>query len=329
MKPEEKKMQRIIAILEERGKKSVELSKKIALQDKTGYEPLNEAIRFFVEEFWFDVLHPALISIACDAVGGDTEKTVEIGAAIVLLAGAADIHDDIIDQSLAKEPIPTVFGKFGRDIAILAGDALLIKGLYALYQACISLEEKKRQEVLETVKRAFFEICGGEAKEASIRRKTRVSGQEYLNIIRQKVAAAEATTRIGAIVGGGTQKEIDLLSHYGRTVGILMALRNEFIDMFEPAELKNRFQKESLPLPVLLALHDESRRKAILSLLKESADEKISEKILDLSIDYRETQDLIKQMKNWVDIETGGIFSFNRSRDVLTLLLYSTIEDIQ
>src|SRR5512136_2279020 len=39
---------------------------------------------------------PALISISCEAVGGNPDNTESIGGAITLIAGAADLHDDVI-----------------------------------------------------------------------------------------------------------------------------------------------------------------------------------------------------------------------------------------
>ncbi len=328
MSPEEKLMQRAINLIQERGQKAVETARELALLDDTGYEPLDEAVKYFMGEFWFDFLHPALISLACEAVGGKVEKTVNIGAALVLLAGAADIHDDIIDESVIKEPYPTVFGKFGRDIAILAGDALLLKGLYVLHEGCAPFSKHQKQGVLESVKRAFFEICGSEAKEASLRGKMDISGGDYLDIIRQKAAAAEASTRIGSILGGGTKKEIALLSHYGRTYGVVMTLRNEFIDIFEADELKNRIEKECLPLPILLALKNGSTRTEILSLLKKELTEDTIEKILDLSIDFKETRALIMDMKKWVEKEISLISPLFYGKQSLELLLQASLEDI-
>jgi geranylgeranyl pyrophosphate synthase len=256
------------------------------------------------------------------------EETVNIGAAMVLLAGAADIHDDIIDESVIKEPYPTVFGKFGRDIAILAGDALLLKGLYVLHEGCLPLAKYQKQGVLESVKRAFLEICGSEAREASLRGRMDISGGDYLDIIRQKAAAAEASTRIGALLGGGTKKEINLLGHYGRTYGVLMTLRNEFIDIFEVDELKNRAEKECLPLPILLALKKGSTRTAILQLLKKKLTEDNIEKILDLSIDFEETRLLTMDMKKWVEKEISLISPLLYCKQSLELLLWAALEDI-
>ena len=328
MSTEEKLMQRVINLIEKRGQSSVKKSSTLAKLDITTYEPLNGAIKYFVDEFWFDFLHPALISLACESVGGRPEITVDIGAAFVLLAGAADIHDDIIDESTSKGPQLTVYGKYGRDIAVLSGDLLLMKGLYVLNEGLGSISQDKRQMILDSINQAFLEMCGGESKETSWRRRMNISREDYLEIIKQKVAASEAATRIGAILGCGTESEIELLSHYGRTFGILMTLRNEFIDVFEADELGNRLKKECLPLPILIAFQDDSRKKEILQLLQNKLTEKSIERILDLTLDFGETQKLVNDMKNWIENENSLISPLKHCKKELEFWLLATTEDI-
>jgi len=328
MGSEEKLMQHAINLIQELGQKGVERSRILALQEKTGYEPLNDAIKYFMEEFWYDFLHPALISLACQAVGGNAEDTIDIASGIVLLAGAADIHDDIIDQSKIKEPYLTVFGKFGRDIAVLAGDVLLLKGANILQEGSMPLSKDKARAIMESVKQAFLELSGGEAREANLRGKIEISRRDILDIIQQKAAASETATRIGAILGSGTKKQIEILSHYGRTYGTLMTIRNEFIDVFEPEELKNRVENECLPIPILLAFKDNLRKEKILRLLEKEMTPKNVEMILDLSMDSEETQALIKDMKKWVEKECVSVSPLQYCKKELRLLLIATLEDI-
>jgi geranylgeranyl pyrophosphate synthase len=328
MAPEEKLMQRAIKLIEKRGQKAVELSKRLVAQDVIKFEPLNDAMKYFMNEFWFDYLHPALISLACEAVGGNVEDSIGVSAAFVLLAGAADIHDDIIDGSKIKEPQLTVYGKFGRDIAVLSGDAILLKGLYVLNEVLDPISKEKKKMILESVKQAFFNLCGGEAKEAGWRGKMEISKEDYLDIIEQKASASEAATRVGAIIGGGTKEEVEFLGRYGRTYGILFTLRNEFIDVFEPDELRNRLENECLPLPVLLAFHDESRKTQILQLLKDEFTEKTIEKILDLSMDFGETRLLVEDMKRLAKKEISLFPSTLHNKKEFRLMLQATLEDI-
>jgi len=328
MTSEENMMQRVKLLLRERGTKSLEFSQQTILREKIAYQPLYDALSYFMKEVWLDFLHPALLSISCEAVGGNAENTIQMGAAIVLLAGGADVHDDIIDQSITKGSKPTVFGKFGKDIAILAGDALLFKGLYLLNDAIRRLPDEKRRQILESVKEAFLGVSSAEAKEAGWRGRTDLSGEEYLDIIKMKVGVAQATARLGAILGDGTVEEIEMLSRYGRTFGILNTVRDEYIDVFEADELKNRAKKECLPLPILVTFKDPEKKAAILQLLKQPLTEKNMEKILDLTMDSAETRNLTEEMKTLMRQELQLISSVKSCQVELKLLLTASVENL-
>jgi geranylgeranyl diphosphate synthase type I len=282
-----------------------------------------------MEEIWLDVPHPALLSLTCEAVGGNPDTTANIGAAIAILAGAADIHDDIIDQSITKDSKPTIFGKFGKDIALLAGDALLFKGLMMIHEACEPLPEDQKNEILGLVKQAFFKIGGAEAKEASLRGKFDLSPEEYLKIIESKVAVAEATAKIGAILGGGTREEIEALGHYGKTLAVLMTIRDEFIDIFELEELKNRAENECLPLPLLFTFQDSRKRGKIIKFLKgDKITEKEVDKILDIVMDSEEIGELKRKMLSLIRREVKYLSFVKMDNNILKLLLRSTAEDV-
>src|SRR5512143_2293878 len=98
MAVEQKLMEKAGVILQEKGRIAVELARQSVLREQIDYAPLQDALHYFIEG-WNDVLHPALVWLACEAVGGKPETTDKVGAALVLLAGGADIHDDVIDGS--------------------------------------------------------------------------------------------------------------------------------------------------------------------------------------------------------------------------------------
>ena len=282
-----------------------------------------------MKETWYDVQHPALISLTCEAVGGNPEAMTQIGAAMILLAGSADIHDDIIDKSEIKDSKPTVLGKFNKDVALLVGDALLFIGLTLLHEACEKLPRKQGQTILDLTKQAFFEIASAEAKEAGFKGKYDLTPEQYYKVIEMKAAAAEANARIGAILGGGNPKEIDALGHYGRTLGILMTIRDDFIDMFEPDELSNRAKNECLPLPILYAFRDTRKKSEIARLLMtNNITEQETQKILNLIIDMKEVQELKKQMQMLVKKSEHALNRIKRNKKTLKLLLQSTLEDL-
>jgi geranylgeranyl pyrophosphate synthase len=129
-------MKTVRNIIEKRGKPAVEIATKEILQTPFKGGVVSTATKYFVEVTLrgFLPVFPALLSLSCEVGGGNPEKAPSIGAAMSLIAGAADIHDDIIDQSETKYSKKTVFGRFGRDISLLAGDALLMQGSMLLHK---------------------------------------------------------------------------------------------------------------------------------------------------------------------------------------------------
>jgi geranylgeranyl pyrophosphate synthase len=205
---------------------------------------------------------------------------------------------------------------------------LLFDGLYLLHEAVRQLPEEKRRQILEYVKGAFRGISSAEAKEASFRGKMEMTGEQFFEIIEMKVAVAQATAKVGAVLGGASAEEVELLGDFGRTFGTLNTVRDEFIDIFEAEELKNRATKECLPLPILFTLENNEKKTEILQLLADSIRDKDLERILDLTLDSEETNQLTERAKKLMTTELQRISALKKCEPELTLLLKATLEDI-
>jgi geranylgeranyl pyrophosphate synthase len=330
-KNDRKLMEIVKEFFEKRGRKSFEIAKNTILREEIRHESIREALRYFMEDVWCDVQHPALLSLAAEAVGGNPEATTYIGAAIVLLTGAADIHDDIIDQSKTKGSKPTLFGKFGKEMALLVGDALLFEGLCFLHEACEKLPKKQQKEILNLTKKAFFELGSAEAKETGFRGKLDLNPKEYFHVIEQKAAVAEVTMKIGAIAAGGRAKQVEALGHYGRILGILMTIRDDFIDMFEPDEIKNRIKNEVLPLPLLYAFKKHEIKREIEPLLCEAKmTENDVQKIVYATLNSTDVKSLKKKMQCMIksEIKRLNVIKGIEVRRFMEILLKSSLEDL-
>jgi geranylgeranyl diphosphate synthase type I len=268
-------------LLEERGRKALEMARKTVLEEKIESKEVQEALKYFMTEYWHDVARPALLSLACEAVGGDPNLTTPIAVPMILISGAIDIHDDIIDQSEVKDSRPTVFGKFGKDIALLVGDALLFKGFTLLHEAVEKgIPAEKVAVISDIIKRTFFELGDAEALELQFRGRVDVTPEDYLCVVRKKAADVEACTRISAIVGGGSKEEIEALGEYGRLLGMLLILRDDMVDMFDPEETIHRIEKEHLSLVFLYALQNPEMKSSVSDLINKTVTEKDVEKLL-------------------------------------------------
>jgi geranylgeranyl pyrophosphate synthase len=276
-------MKQIQKIFKKRGARALEMARKEILQDKIECKDAKEALSYFMTKYWHDLARPSLLSLTCEAVDGDPELTTPIAIPMTLISGAIDIHDDIIDQSKSKYGRPTVYGKYGKDIALLVGDALLFKGLILLSQATEKgIPTEKMKAITDIVKNMFFELGDAEALELQFRGNLDVSPKEYLRVVRKKAADVEAHTRLGAILGNASSPEIKALSEYGRLLGMMIILRDDIIDLTVPEECRSRIKKECLPLPLLYGLEDPDLRPKLKSMLQSK------------TLSNRETQEILK-----------------------------------
>lgn len=319
-------IEQVQKILAERGSKPLEMARNEILQEKIECKEVREALKYFMTQYWQDLARPALLSLACEAVGGDPEITIPIAVPMILMSGGMDIHDDIIDQSKIKRSRPTVLGKFGKDIALLVGDALLFKGLTLLCEAVEKgVPPEKTSVIIGIIKEMFFELGDAEASELRFQGRMDVTPEEYLDVVRKKAADVEAHTRISAILGGGSEQEIEALGRYGRILGMISILTDDLMDMVDFEEAVHRFKKESLPLPLLYALENsEEKAKISAILLKEKITERDAETILEIT----DEGDGLKRFEKLIKVMRDKAFSdlpdFTNKR-VLELLIESLI----
>jgi geranylgeranyl pyrophosphate synthase len=321
MKSKDKKLtEHAEQLLKERGTKALETAKKVILKEKLACKEVSEAIKFFTE-YWHDLARPTLISICCDAVGGKPDSTVPVAASMTLICGATDIHDDIIDNSERKLSRSTIFGKFGKDIALLVGDALLFKGFLLLNNSCKNIPPKRTAQICSVISNMFFEMGDAEALELKLRGRMDVTPEESLSVIKMKAADIEACARIGAIIGNGSKKEIDALGKYGRMFGTILVLRDDLADTADYEEASHRIKNEQLPLPIVLTLQNpETRAKISPFVLKEKIEKKDVKRIFEIVSEAGSVQKLtevINGMRSNACSYTEGM----PNRKYLTMLI--------
>jgi geranylgeranyl diphosphate synthase type I len=308
--------------LVERGRNALEMARETVLQEEIESKEVREALKYFMTQYWHDTARPAILSLVCEAVGGDPEMTTPVAIPLSLISGALDIHDDIIDGSKTKESRPTVLGKFGKDVALLVGDALIFKGFALLNQAADKgIPAEKVAVIIDIVKRTFFELGDAEALELKFRGRWDVTPEEYLKVVKKKAADVEAHTRISAILGNGSKEEIAALAEYGRLLGMLIILRDDLIDMIDFEEAVHRIRKEHLSLPILYALENPEIRSTLSSLLlKKTITKRDAEEILAVVDRAGGVNRLEKLMQNLVQNAHSHVEKIKKNREFLQLL---------
>jgi len=291
---QEEVMKEIQKVFKKRGSKALEIAKEEMLQEKIECKQAKEAIEYFMTQYWQDLARPSLLSIFCEAVGGEPELTTSIAVPLILISGAVDIQDDIIDQSTEKRGKPTVYGKFGSDIALIVADFLLFKGFTLLHAVTEKLPLEKVTSVFNIVKDSFYELGDAESLELGLRKRADVTPEEFLTVARKKAAHIEAYARIGAILGDGTKAEMDALSRFGAILGMLLVMQDEYIDMLDSDEFLHRLKYECLPLPLLYVLKNPKNREKIEKILQDKKTKRSAEEILKIASKTQEARDFKK-----------------------------------
>jgi geranylgeranyl pyrophosphate synthase len=261
-------LETVLDIIDRRGKSALEEATWHIMQDFADGSIVSEALQYYAKVTFPRVLpiFPALIHISCEAVGGKPERTKCIATAMMLITASGDIHDDIIDRSTHKFGQKTMFGKFGKDITLLAGDALLFQGMALLQRNEASLEE--RAAISDLITKAMIELTAAEATETCLWKKDPINVDEYFEVIRHKGSVAELHCGIGGILGGADKEALENITKYGRAIGILSTMKDEFMDVTNFSEIKSRVKNEVLPYPFICAFQDAEIGNKILPIVK-------------------------------------------------------------
>ena len=260
-------VERARSIVMEEGGRALEEAGRVARSWKIESAEVRRALMDFIKK-WRDYTRPAIISLSCKAIGGRRENVASVAAPLILISGAFDLHDDIIDRSYIKgaRGRRTILGRYGVNVTLLLGDALLIKGLWMLASALreLKIPEAEVEKVLDLI----FELGNAEACELRFIGNLKVTPEAYLKVVEMKAADVEAYARVGALIGGGSDKQVDALGTFGRKLGAIAILRDDLEDLINyKVELKSRVKHESLPLPLYYTLKSKRHGKKLYDLL--------------------------------------------------------------
>jgi len=253
--------------VEKHGRFALQRARESILSEHFDCKKIEDAMQYFMNEYWQNYTTPTLLFLAHEAVGGDSERLLNLASAMIIVSGGIDIHDDVVDNSKQKDGRVTVYGKFGKEVALLVGDSLLVKGLMMFWEACQGFGIRRALRALEYLKKGLFELGEAEVSELGFRGRLDVKPKEYLRVMHKKAADVEALMRIGALLASADDSQIEILGKYGRIVGYLSILRDDVLDMIVLEEFRQRVKYECLPLPLLYALNDYETKTNLIELL--------------------------------------------------------------
>ncbi len=174
-------------------------------------------------------IRPVLLLMACDLFGGNVTRALDAAVGIEVFHNFTLLHDDIMDKSPIRRGRETVYQKWNTNIAILSGDAMYAKA----FEYFLRLDERGLKPVLQVFTQAAIDVCEGQQYDMNFESTEKVKIADYLAMITLKTAALTgASLRIGAILGGASEKDAVLLQDFGRNLGVAFQLRDDLLDAF-------------------------------------------------------------------------------------------------
>lgn len=179
-------------------------------------------------------IRPALLIASCEAVGGNTEKSLNAACAIELIHTYSLIHDDLpaMDDDDLRRGKATLHKVIGEGNAILVGDALLTLAFEILATDNLLSARKKIQLIAELGKASGMAgMIGGQAMDiASEGKKINLKTLQYIHS-HKTGALITASCRMGAIIGNANKKAFNFISEYGKNIGLAFQITDDILNV--------------------------------------------------------------------------------------------------
>lgn len=185
-------------------------------------------------------IRPIILLLASECVGEIDDNTFAAACAIEFLHTESVIHDDIIDNETLRRQKDPFHIKYGYNTSVLTGDFVL--GLILNIASRIN-----NPRVTKNLATTAMMMSEGEVIEGRLETSEDVTFDDYLKVIEYKTATAfETASRLGAIISGGSEEEIESLADYGKNIGIAYQIRDDLLDWQNEDKLFNLLIKKSL-----------------------------------------------------------------------------------
>ncbi|ESQ46319.1 hypothetical protein EUTSA_v10000201mg [Eutrema salsugineum] len=205
-------------------------------------EPLkiHEAMRYAILAAGKRV-RPILCLASCELVGGQENAAMPAACAVEMIHTMSLIKDDLpcMDNDDLRRGRPTTHKVYGEGVAILSGGALLSLAFEHMTTADIS-PERMVWAVRELARSIGTRgLVAGQAMDISSEGlDLNEVGLEHLEFIHVHKTAVllETAAVLGAIIGGGSNEEIENVRKFARCIGLLFQVVDDILDETKSSE---------------------------------------------------------------------------------------------
>ena len=174
-------------------------------------------------------LRPVLLLLTTEAFGGNIEDAIPAAMAVEVFHNFTLLHDDIMDNAAMRRGKPSVYAKWGGNVAILSGDAMLITA----YKLLARLESPNFKHVMHLFNNMALEVCEGQQYDMDFETKAHVSLEDYINMIERKTSALlSGSAMIGATLANASSDDVKKIYRFATELGLAFQLQDDLLDSF-------------------------------------------------------------------------------------------------
>ncbi len=188
-------------------------------------------------------LRPFLVLEGARVCGGDEKKVMPTACALEYIHTYSLIHDDLpaMDNDDYRRGMLTSHKKFGEDVAVLAGDALLTEA-FGLLAANAAVKGIKIENVLKVI--TLVSDCAGvrgmiggqlvDTHQSSDLSKEKISAKKQaLTYIHnhKTVALIKASLLAGALLAQASKRQLKALTLYAEKIGLAFQIMDDVLDV--------------------------------------------------------------------------------------------------
>lgn len=187
-------------------------------------------------------LRPLIMRETYRLFGGKGKEIEPFMAAIEMIHTSSLIHDDLpcMDNDEYRRGKKTTWVVYGYDMAVLAGDALLIYAVETAAKAFgLGGKPEKVGECIRILaaKTGIYGMIGGQTVDVELTDKP-IPREKLDFIYRLKTGALlEAAMMIGAVMGGASQEEVKTVETVAAAVGLAFQIQDDILDVTSSQEV--------------------------------------------------------------------------------------------
>ncbi|MBP5560594.1 MAG: polyprenyl synthetase family protein [Muribaculaceae bacterium] len=171
-------------------------------------------------------IRPVLTLMACEALGGNANDTLDAAVGLEMFHNFTLLHDDVMDRADMRRGKPTVHCRWNDNVAILSGDTMLTLATQLVARS-------GRMELIELFNRTAIEIYEGQQHDMDFESRDDVTIDEYMEMIRLKTSVLlGCACKMGALVASAREDDAETLYQMGVDLGLAFQLQDDWLDVW-------------------------------------------------------------------------------------------------